>query len=105
MGKLPGICYLQRKICENTGFHWPVFSHLRTEYKILSLYGRIRVSEKPYSDIFYAAQSKHVRVNQACFPLDFQKSLVQLPSATCISCGRKAIAAEKKLLLKIYSKI
>ena len=42
------------KICENTGFHWLAFSHIRTESTILSLYGRIRVSENPYSRIFYA---------------------------------------------------
>ena len=39
------------KICENTGFHWPLFSRIRTE--ILSLYWKIRVSENPYSRIFY----------------------------------------------------
>ena len=43
------------KICENTGFHWPVFSCVRTKSMILSLYGRIRVSENPYSRISYAA--------------------------------------------------
>ena len=42
------------KICENTGFHWAVFSRIRTESYIFSLYGRIRLNEKPYSRIFYA---------------------------------------------------
>ena len=41
------------KICENTGFHWPVFSRIRKEYTILPLHRRIRVSENPYSRIFY----------------------------------------------------
>ena len=44
-------------IFENTGFHWPVFSRIRTESRILTLYGRIRVSENPYSRIFYAKVS------------------------------------------------
>ena len=42
------------KICKNMGFHRPVFSSIRTESAILSLYGRIRASENPYSHIFYA---------------------------------------------------
>ena len=44
--------YISRhhKICENTGFHW---SRIMTESTIISLYGRIRVSENPYSSIFY----------------------------------------------------
>ena len=43
-----------RKTCQNTGFCWPVFSHVRTEFTILSLYGRMRVSENLYSRIIYA---------------------------------------------------
>ena len=39
------------KICKNTGF--PVFSRIKT---ILSLFGRIWVSENPYSRIFYAVE-------------------------------------------------
>ena len=35
------------KICENMGFHWPVFSRIRTK-------STIRVSENLYSCIFYA---------------------------------------------------
>ena len=47
------------KISENTGFQWPVFSRIRTESStILSLYGRIRVSENPYSCIFCTVQQK-----------------------------------------------
>ena len=42
------------KMCKNTGFHWSVFFRIRTEFTILSLYGRMRVSEKLYSCIFYA---------------------------------------------------
>ena len=37
------------KICENTGFHWPVFSRIKTKSTILSLHGRISVCESPYS--------------------------------------------------------
>ena len=36
------------KVCRNTGFHWPVFSHIRTESK-----NSDRVSENPYYSIFY----------------------------------------------------
>ena len=36
------------KICKNTGFHWPVFPHIRTESKNSN-----RVSENPCSGIFY----------------------------------------------------
>ena len=39
------------KICENAGFHW-----LCLNSSILSLYGRIRVSENPYFCIFYAVE-------------------------------------------------
>lgn len=35
-------------------FHCPVFSRIRTESTILSLHGRIRISENPYSCAFYA---------------------------------------------------
>ena len=41
------------KICESMGFHRPVFSSIRTESTILSLYGRILASENAYSHIFY----------------------------------------------------
>ena len=50
------------KICENTGFNLLVFSRIRTEFKILSLHGRIRVSENPYSQIFFT-----VRLHQLLF--------------------------------------
>ena len=40
------------RICENPGFYGRVFSRIRTESTILPLYGRIRVSETPYSRIF-----------------------------------------------------
>ena len=42
------------KICENMGFHWPAYSHMKIKYTILSLYGNIRVTENLYSRIFYA---------------------------------------------------
>ena len=41
-----------RKIWQNTGFLWLAFS--RTEPKILSLYGEMRVEGDPLSGIFYA---------------------------------------------------
>ena len=45
--------YSLHKICENTGFHWPVLSRIRTKSTILSFCERIRVCENPYSRIFY----------------------------------------------------
>ena len=36
------------------GFHWPVVCRIKTESTILSLWGKIRVSEDPYPRIFYA---------------------------------------------------
>ena len=45
---------LLHKICETTGFHWLVFSYITTESYVLLLYGRIQVSESPYSPKFYA---------------------------------------------------
>ena len=54
------------KIRENTGFHPPAFSRIRTKSMILSLYGKITVSENPYSPIFYAVQDilKNLKVKQ-----------------------------------------
>ena len=48
-----------RKIYDKTGFYCPEFSStsIRTESTILNLYGRIRVSENPYSCIFYAVEN------------------------------------------------
>ena len=43
-----------RKMCQITGFFWPIFSRIRTESWILSLYRKIRVRENLYSSIFYA---------------------------------------------------
>ena len=42
------------KLCENTGFHLPIVSCMRTESAIMPLYGRIRVSENLYSCVFHA---------------------------------------------------
>lgn len=42
------------KPCEKTGFYWPVFSRIKTEYTILSSYGKLRASENPSSSTFYA---------------------------------------------------
>ena len=51
--------YSLHKICENTGFHWPLFSRIRTKSTSLSLYRRIRVSENPHSRIFYVVTETH----------------------------------------------
>ena len=58
-----------RKICQNTGFLWRVYSSLMTESKILSLH---RVRGNPYSRIFYTVieDSKikqHQTQNSLCF--------------------------------------
>ena len=42
------------KVCENTGFRWPVFFQIKTKSTILSLYRRIRVRKNPHFCIFYA---------------------------------------------------
>ena len=41
------------KIYKNTGFNWPSFSGIGTESMILFLYGKLWVSENPYSRMFY----------------------------------------------------
>ena len=41
------------KIHKNTGFNWPSFSSIGTESMILFLYGKLWVSENPYSRMFY----------------------------------------------------
>ena len=51
------VIFVSSSIAENMREHrfsLTVFSHIRTNSTILSLYGRIRVSKKPYSCIFYA---------------------------------------------------
>ena len=48
------------KTCGNTCFHWPVFSRVKTESYILYIYERVRISENPYSPIFYAVRSTDV---------------------------------------------
>ena len=45
----------RRKMCQDTGFVWSVFPGIRIKSKILSLYGKIRARENPYSSILYAA--------------------------------------------------
>ena len=42
--------WLLHKICENTGFYFPVFFCISTESTILVIYKRVRVSEKSHSD-------------------------------------------------------
>ena len=44
-----------RKTCQNAGFLWSVFSHKRTELKILSLQGKIQVSKNLHSGVYYVA--------------------------------------------------
>ena len=46
-------CSSLHKICQNAGLSWLVFSHIRTESTTLSLYGKIRVRENPYSGILH----------------------------------------------------
>ena len=41
------------KICQYTGFLWPVFSHIRSESTILTLYEKIWVRKNPYAGKFY----------------------------------------------------
>ena len=36
-----------RMISQNTCFLWPIYSHMGTESTILSLYGNMRIGEKP----------------------------------------------------------
>ena len=65
-------------ICGNTGFQWRVFSHIKKEFTILSLYGRIRVSKNPYCRIIYAVTlsyiftawkvSKYEVISGLCYP-------------------------------------
>ena len=43
--------FLVRKICQNTGFLWPVFLRIRIESKILSLYGKMWIRENPNSGV------------------------------------------------------
>ena len=50
---LNGWAIALHKIYHNAGFQWPVFFRIRTESYIISLYGRIQVSENPYSRILY----------------------------------------------------
>ena len=59
--------YTLHKICENTGFHWPVFSRIRTKPTILSSYGRIWATENAQSRIFYAVFSKTMKFIHLCW--------------------------------------
>ena len=43
------LCNILHTVCQNTNFLWPVFSHIRTGSKVLSVYWGIRVRENPYS--------------------------------------------------------
>ena len=52
------------KLFENKGFHWPVFSRIRTKSLILSLYRRIQVIDSPCSRIFYTVYVKFVQYNR-----------------------------------------
>ena len=57
------------------GFHEPVFPRIRTESTILFSCRRIRVSEKPYSCIFYAVLVENL--------LDFQDGIID-KSIDCV---------------------
>ena len=46
------------KVSENAGFHWLIFFRVKTESTILCLYGEMRVSKDPFSDIFNAMIGK-----------------------------------------------
>ena len=46
-----------RKTCAKMGFRWPVYSRVRRESRILSLYWKIQNSENSYSCIFYVVLS------------------------------------------------
>ena len=51
--------HTRRKICQNTGFLWPVYFRITAESLILSLNGKRRVTENWYfGGIFYAVISK-----------------------------------------------
>ena len=47
-----------------TAFFWSVFYRIRTELKILSLHGKIRVRENPYSRIFYTVKKRYGRIEE-----------------------------------------
>ena len=48
------------KVHESASFHLPVFYSIRTESLSMVGYGRKRISENPYSHIFYAFLNKHL---------------------------------------------
>ena len=52
------------KLCENMGFHLLVFSRIRKESVIMSLYGR----ENPYSRVFHAVHILHDNINNNLDP-------------------------------------
>ena len=54
------VCIALHKICQNTGFLWLVFSHIRTETKVLPLYGKMRVRQNPYCGVFYTVLSNRI---------------------------------------------
>ena len=56
-------CVPLHKMCENTGFHWAVFSRIRTKSTTLSLYGRIRVCENLHYRIFYTVSATKIGGN------------------------------------------
>ena len=65
---LPTVWSIMCEMCKNWGFCWSVFSCIRTYSWILSLYGKIQVSENPYFCLYYAVlcnRSVHV-FSQKC---------------------------------------
>ena len=77
------------KICENSGFHLPVFSRIKTESTIPSLCRRIRVSENPYSHIFYAVEHKKKEREAFVFHILKRSLILQI-------CHNKQIASIKQ---------
>ena len=48
------------KTCENTGFHWPIFSRIRTKSTIREIYRRIQVSETRFLAYFMQCETLSV---------------------------------------------
>ena len=94
-----------RKICQNTGFLWPAFSCMRTELKLLSLYGKMRVSENPHSGIFYA-----VMISVICkrLPVNISNLLKMFTGKkipkNCLCCVSQLISLPNSQLFHFFLK-
>ena len=92
--------FVLHKICEDTRFQWPVFSRINTESTILSLYLRIRVSENPYSLIFYAVLYKvRQRMSLDLVVVSVQNMFYENRTSICTF----AVIEQKKLLKSFAS--